>query len=251
MAEKRQGDEDKNNHLIVDAGLLDSLLGPPAPRPPKPLGPAILFVKPETAPRPPAAPSAVERRESPEALLHRAGEQSYLDGRFQDAAEIFERVAAHDPGSWSAHYNLALCRERLERFAEAGVSFEAACQLEPRHWRARTGLGFCLLRGGKAEQALQAFDGALETAPREYQPLLGRAMSMQALKRYADAHGLYAELMEESGDSEDLLANLMLVSLASGRLREAARYAERLRRLAGKSQAALSAAARCFPSIRA
>ena len=282
MADKRQQDEDKNNQLVVDSGLLDSLLGSPPPPPgaPKTVAPTIRFVKPppvardpEPAPEPPirtsapvskasspvsqpatqppvsSNPAQTEDKESPEALLHRAGEQSFLEGYFEDAAISFERVADHDPESWSAHYNLALCRERLEQWPEAVESFRAACKLEPRHWRAQTGLGFCLLRDGRAEEALHAFTEALETAPREYQPRLGRAMSQQALENYAEAHGLYAELIEEFDDSEDLLANLMLISLAMDRIGDATSYAERLRQISGGSHAALKAAAESFPSI--
>jgi hypothetical protein len=76
-------------------------------------------------------------------------------------------------------------------------------------------------------------------------------MSQQALEKYADAHGLYAELIEEFDDSEDLLANLMLISLAMGRTGDATSYAERLRQISGGSNAALTAAAESFPAILA
>jgi len=59
--------------------------------------------------------------------------QAYADGRFADAARVYENLI--QAGNWNANlfYNLGNARYRLGDFGQAVLNYERALALEPRH----------------------------------------------------------------------------------------------------------------------
>jgi len=183
---------------------------------------------PVTAARPPV--EKTPNAGSGEALHESAG-RGFRNGRYEEAAAALQQLTRRDPGSWPAHFNLALCWARLERWDEAADSFTAVCRIQPRYWQAYTGLGICLLRQGLSEPALSSFEKALQFSGGEFQPRFGRALALQMMERYMEAHGLYEELVAEQPESVDVLANLTIVAAAVGRTAQASACAARVHEL--------------------
>ena len=79
-------------------------------------------------------------------------------GRFEDAALSYFSVTIADPDNSDVHYNLALCLERCGRWDVAAEAFERVLRLDGEREDARLGLGACLLHLNRAEEALAIFN---------------------------------------------------------------------------------------------
>ncbi len=158
--------------------------------------------------------------------------------RFEEAAGSYSAAVAVEPDHPTAHFDLAVCLEKLGQWKAAAGSFRRALEIDPGRTQALIGLGSCLLQLEAPEQALQCFERAGSVADREA-ALLGKAVALQKLARYDDAQLAYWELLDLNPGAAEPLANLIALSAARADLAAMEDYAGRLLRVNPQSKAAL------------
>lgn len=140
------------------------------------------------------------------------GEIEFALGRFQDAALSYFSVVSAEPDNPRAHYNLALSLQHSGRWDTASEVFQLVLQLDSRRTEARLGLGICLLHLNRAEEALVHFNQgcmAGENGPW----LFGKAVALQLLHRFDEATAVYERLLASDLNSEEVLSNLIAMSI--------------------------------------
>lgn len=136
------------------------------------------------------------------------GELEFALGHFQEAALSYYALAVSEPDNADVHYNLALCLQRAGRWDAAVDAFERVLRLDPEYEEAQLGLGACLLNLNRPEEALETFDQDWR------QPaLLGKAVALQLLDRFEEAGRIYEMLLVSAPNSEEVLSNLIAMSV--------------------------------------
>jgi tetratricopeptide (TPR) repeat protein len=140
------------------------------------------------------------------------GRAQFEQLRFEEAAGSFSAAVAAEPDHPAAHFDPAVCLEKLEQWKAAALSFRRALEIGPGLAQALIGLGACLLHLNGAEQALACFEQCLEWGAEPERALLGKAVALQQLSRYEEADPLYRELLETDPGAAEPLANLIALS---------------------------------------
>ncbi len=210
------------------------------PLPEKPAPPLPYPVAPTPAP----LVEAEEASDDP-AALHQSGERLFLKGDFDAAAEAYRAAAALDRTSWPAHFNLGLCLESAGEFEAAVQAFEEAHGLDEGRTEARLRAAVNHLRTGQPEKALHYFEGVLDRDPENSLATFGKGVATQQLGQWSAAKDCYKALLRDHSESEDLMANLAVVSLALKDYARAKEYAETLDENAGKRDFAIRLKAEC------
>jgi predicted Zn finger-like uncharacterized protein len=136
---------------------------PPAPVPaPEPVAERAVEPPPEPIAKPAAKPPAVPG--GPQAWLAQA-ERLREQGRFEEALDLYGRVAGEDPENVEALTGRGLCYLDLERYPPAEASFEAALQVDPRDPDALLGLAETYRWQGKKADAIRYYERYLAAAP--------------------------------------------------------------------------------------
>ncbi len=148
-------------------------------------------------------------------------------GRYQEAAGSYFTVVASDPENTFAQFNLAVCLQQLKRWDEAAQGFQKTLQGDPHRDDARLALGACLLHLNRAEDALANFDACWSDAARA-RALFGKAVALQLLHHYEEAGEAYRRLLESDPRSEEVLSNLLALSIETQDWDGAEHYATEL-----------------------
>lgn len=94
----------------------------------------------------------------------RLGYVLFRAGRFRDALNVYERIAAD--GRVDLEINRGVCAARLGQELKAVEAYRRAIELEPGHRTAQLYLGNALLRLGQRDPAVEAYKGFLEHGTR-------------------------------------------------------------------------------------
>jgi tetratricopeptide (TPR) repeat protein len=159
-------------------------------------------------------------------------------GRFQDAALSYFSVTISDPDDSDAHYNLALSLEHCGRWDVAAEAFQRVLQLDGEREDARLGLGACLLHLNRAEEALAIFTQCgpgFDPTP----ALIGKAVALQLLRRFEEARMEYSALLASDPNSEEALSNLIAMGIETGDLKRVWDHSIRLLDISPHSTVAL------------
>ncbi len=166
------------------------------------------------------------------------GEIQFALGRFQEAAGSYFTVVTSEPDNTFAQYHLAVCLHHLSRWAEAAQTFQRVLDSDPHRDNARLGLGACLLHLHRAEEALANFDSCWSDAARG-RALFGKAVALQLLGRLDEAKGIYERLLIADPKSEEVLSNLIAMSIETHDLDAVRRFSMRLLDLSPQASVAL------------
>ncbi len=144
------------------------------------------------------------------------------EGKYQAAAEAFQKAVSADPKDYSAHFNLAFAYSMLHRDAEGIAEYHITLELKPGLYEAELNAGILLLRGKKAAEARPLLESAAEKKPAEFRPVYYAAeaeLETGALDKAEAGYHQALQLNPKSADAELGLAH----ALARGnRLSEAA-----------------------------
>jgi len=183
---------------------------------------------------------------SPEDIAKSPSETFIIRGRAQFARQLFEEAAdsfhaaiVAAPRHRTAHFDLAVCLEKLERWQAAADSFRRSLEIESARWQALVGLGSCLMHLGAAGEALSCFEQSLEAGAPDEAVLLGKAVALQKLSRYDEAEQAYRELLDMTPGSVEPLTNLIAMSVTRGDSAAIAEYSARLMKTHPQSKSAL------------
>lgn len=122
---------------------------------------------PESPTADPAAAAAAAASETAGALAGemKRGGDAFAAGRLDEAASVFEGVAAKAPNLPQVHHNLGLVYRKKGDAARAEAEFRKAVELDPNLADSHAALGVLLASQGKAEAALAEAEKASTLAP--------------------------------------------------------------------------------------
>ncbi len=146
-------------------------------------------------------------------------------GRYEQAAEEFQRASELDPNSDDALRGLGLADERLGRLADAENKYQRAISLHPNYWADYNWLGSFYYTQARYEDAAKMFSQVVALAPdseRGYSNLGGVYLN---LGRYTDAIPLF-ERSVTIRPTADAYSNLATAYFFQQRFAEAARTYE-------------------------
>jgi tetratricopeptide (TPR) repeat protein len=166
------------------------------------------------------------------------GEIQFALGRFQEAAGSYFTVVAAEPDNNFVQYHLAICLHQLSRWREAAQTFQRVVDSDPHRDNARLGLGACLLHLHRVEEALANFDCCWSDASR-WRALFGKAIALQLLRRWNEAEAAYQRLLISDPKSEEVLSNLITMSIETHDLEAATNFSMRLLDVSPRSTTAL------------
>src|SRR5579859_4460094 len=102
-----------------------------------------------------------------------------LEGRrYQEAADLFSKAVAAEPGDYAANFQLALSYSLLGKAEEAIPAYKKALELKPGLYEAQINLGILLAGQKRNADAIPYLQAAAEQKPNEYRPraYLARAL---------------------------------------------------------------------------
>ena len=166
------------------------------------------------------------------------GEIQFALGRFQEAAGSYFTVVTSEPDNAFAHFQLALCLHHLGRWPEAAHAFQRVLDSDPHRDDARLGLAACLLHLRRIEEALGNFDRCWTDAGRG-RALFGKAVALQLLGRFDEAEAAYERLLASDPRFEEVLTNLIAMSMEVHDLEAVRRFSTRLLDVVPQSMIAL------------
>ncbi len=130
--------------------------------------------------------------------VYQEGRAAFIEGRFEDAAGHFARVANADPEHLKAMINWGVSLSRGGRPLEALGHFQRALEQEPDNASALYNWGSALARLGRHEEALEKFQRARDLGITDLPPNLQRT-----LDAYVSRHQRSEPVTEPDGDGTE------------------------------------------------
>src|SRR3981189_3096626 len=96
------------------------------------------------------------------------GMKALEEARYKEAADLFAKAVAADPGDYAANFHLALSYSLLDKPAEAIPIYKKVLELKPGLYEAELNLGILLVGQKQAREAISFLQGASEKKPKEY-----------------------------------------------------------------------------------
>ena len=160
-------------------------------------------------------------------------------GRFEASAKSYRALLRLKPQFAAGWLNLAMCLERGGAWDQAAEAFHKASTLDASSLEAHLGLALCYLRLEDPKSALRGFERCLELNPDHEDGLFGKAASLQSLGQLEEAAKLYDLILQRTSESEEPLANLVLIGMQKQDFDMVREYSERLLDLKPDSTVAL------------
>jgi tetratricopeptide (TPR) repeat protein len=158
--------------------------------------------------------------------------------RYEEAAGSYFTVISAEPENAYAYHNFAICLRHLNRWDQAAEAFEKVLQFESHRDETRLALAACQLHLSRPQEALANFDRCWSEAARG-PALFGKAVALQLLRRFDEAAAVYERVLATDPNSEEVLANLIALSIDARDFDRAQRYSQRLLELQPQSPTAL------------
>ena len=126
-------------------------------------------------------------------------------GKYEAAADAFQKALQADPGDYAAHFNLALAYGFLHRDAEGIAEYRKTLQLKPGLYEADLNGAILLLRQKDFAGALPLLQDAASQKPKEFRPRFYVAeaqMQTGALEQAADSYRAALAIDPKSAGAE-------------------------------------------------
>jgi Flp pilus assembly protein TadD len=154
-------------------------------------------------------------------VTYEIAERAFLDGRYDDAVDLFTRYTEKKPDNSFGHYMLGLAAWKDGRLDIAEGEFQKSLTLDPNHQKSCLNLARVLLEGHRPTEALTVADRALaidSTASSAYR-LKGNALG--DLGRGDEAIAAYQSAIQLDPDDAWSMNNLAFIQIQQGRYEEA------------------------------
>ena len=162
------------------------------------------------------------------------------EGHVDDAIRALEGASARGEDPIEVHTGLGHLGFEQQNWAEAARHYAKAAAIQPENFTGHYNLGLCRLKLEQWDRALESFETALTgKGANEDKILFGKAIALHRLGRLEEAGEIYRKLLTANPNSAELLSNLMAVALArkdDGKTKE---LAERLLKIQPQSRQAL------------
>jgi tetratricopeptide (TPR) repeat protein len=98
------------------------------------------------------------------------GMKALEDRKYQEAADLFAKAVAADPGDYAANFHLALSYSLLGKASDAIPVYKKVLELKPDLYEAELNLGIILAGRKPATEAIPYLQSAVAKKPKEYRP---------------------------------------------------------------------------------
>jgi tetratricopeptide (TPR) repeat protein len=109
--------------------------------------------------------AAIQKTLSEADNLFLKGNKLYADQKFPDAAAVYEKAIALDPGNWRYYLNLGLSQKKMNKPEEALAAFKKAAELNPESPSADKETGEALAKAGNFAEAKRFYEKAATLNP--------------------------------------------------------------------------------------
>src|SRR5579863_195404 len=166
------------------------------------------------------------------------------EGHVDDAIRALEGAAARGESPIEVHTGLGHLAFEQQNWTEAARNYAKATEIEPQNYTGHYNLGLCRLKLEQWDGARQSFEAALSgKGANQDKILFGKAIALHQLARLEEAAEIYRKLLAANPNSTELLSNLMAAALARKDENKAKELAERLLKIQPQSRHALEALA--------
>jgi tetratricopeptide (TPR) repeat protein len=152
------------------------------------------------------------------------GMKALEDRKYQEAADLFAKAVAAEPGDYAANFHLALSYSLLGKQAEAIPIYKKVLELKPGLYEAELNLGILLVGQKLAGDAIPYLRSAAEKKPREYRPRIYLADALLESGDLAKAEENYKTAAELDPTSAVAQLGLAHAQARQKRLQEAAEH---------------------------
>lgn len=123
------------------------------------------------------------------------GDDLFLQGRYGDAVEAYNKALEMDP-----YYSIAWNRRgyaltKLGYYEEAIRNFDRAIELDPYYGQAWDNKGDVLYRIGQYNESISAFDRAIAINPNDLHAMVKKGQNLQKLGLNEEARAVYEEVV--------------------------------------------------------
>jgi protein O-GlcNAc transferase len=167
--------------------------------------------------------------------VHYLGVAKMQRGHSEEALVLFDRALRIRASDASLHSNKGLALQNLGRMQEALASAERALALDPRLPEALSVRGWALRTLGRLQESLESLDKALAGRPKFAEVHRRRAVVLSALSRFDEARLAFERALELEPNDADAQGNLGTLLTLMGRGAEARAALERAIALAPDS----------------
>ena len=174
-----------------------------------------------TQPAPEETTTPVAQPVEPQEATYTNSERAFLDGRYDEAVDLFTRYTEKQPDNPWGHYMLGLSAWKDGRLDVAEGAFQQTLTLDPNHLKSCLNLARVLLESKRAYEALPVLDRALaidSTATAAYR-LRGNAL--HDLNRDDEAVAAYQSAIRLDPEDAWSMNNLAFIRIQEGRFDEA------------------------------
>ena len=140
---------------------------------------------------------------------------------FRDAESAFRDVLSKNPGSATAHNNLADVLRRQGKLDEAISEYRRSLELDPNYQLGRYNLGATLVQKGDANSALPLLEQALRADPNNHKAYYSLGTALEKTGHSGEAIAAYGRALRLQPDFLDAHTNLANLLLAHGDKEEA------------------------------
>lgn len=150
----------------------------------------------------------------------------HQQGRFDDAAALYQQVLERDPHQVDAlHLSGVMAKQRGDAGAAVAL-IERALAIDPRHARAHANLGAALSALGETDKALRSYEQAIALDPAYALAHSNRGNALRSLGRLDEALASYERALQLQPAAVDAASGRAIALNDQGRYAEALRSAE-------------------------
>jgi arylsulfatase A-like enzyme/Tfp pilus assembly protein PilF len=131
-----------------------------------------------------------------ELLMIQRAKDFESEGKFSEAAAIYEKILAIRPNVATSYVNLALMKTEMKQFDETVRILEQGLEKMPESEVLLSRLGQAYMLQGKMKKALDTFDLILKNDPRYFDALLASARMLDLTGQKEDAQNYYRKALE-------------------------------------------------------
>jgi len=151
--------------------------------------------------------------EVPVYVTYTSAEQTFFEGRYGEAAEMFAVYCERHPVNTWGHYMHGLSLWKAGRNEDARHAFNNALSLQPDHLKSLVNLARVELDLSSPEAALATIERALDVAPRHVEALRVLGRVYHQLDRPDQAAATYLQALQLKADDPWTLNNLALIHI--------------------------------------
>jgi len=187
-------------------------------------------------------------------ILHNLGDCLEKKGEFDNAANIYLKIAENDPGRERYYYNRIMKMYEKAGNPEKAISVvEKMIELEPDNGDNYYYLGYISQKLGKYKNAVEALEKAREKNPEfgeKYAYLINLGKGYNNLKRYGEAVGVYKKLTTLFPDRAESWFNLGITYVLEKEWMEGAKILRKAVKMDPNNARALYSLTVCFLNLK-